>query len=142
LKGGGEMGELIHLKDWRKSMIRNPESWHQSLRRTLSIILNSKFSMFLLWESELTCFYNVTFRPSIGNTGKYPPILREPASEFWKEIWSKIKPLIDNVLARNEDNSSGDQLLPFIEIIKWKISIGLLVIARYIMNWRRYRVFL
>jgi PAS domain S-box-containing protein len=112
LSGGGEMGELIQQKDWSKTPVGNPESWSQSLRTTLSIILNSKFPMFLFWGPELICFYNDAFRPSLGNDGKHPVILGSRAEDFWKEVWTDIKPLIDSILAGGEANWSEDQLLP------------------------------
>jgi hypothetical protein len=58
LSGGDEMGELIRAKDWTLTPIGSPEFWPQSLRITLSIMLNSKFPMFLWWGPELICFYN------------------------------------------------------------------------------------
>jgi hypothetical protein len=69
LQGGGEMGELIRNKDWSKTPLGTPDIWSQSLRTSLGIILNSKFPMFLFWGDKLTCFYNVAYRPSLGNEG-------------------------------------------------------------------------
>jgi PAS domain S-box-containing protein len=112
LAGGGEMGELIRQKDWRNTPMGIPEKWSQSLRTTLSIILNSKFPMFLFWGPELICFYNDAYRPSLGNNGKHPDILGGRAEDYWFEIWADIKPIIDQVLAGGEATWSEDQLLP------------------------------
>ncbi|MCY7290806.1 MAG: PAS domain S-box protein [Ferruginibacter sp.] len=127
LKGGGEMGELIRTKDWSKTPLGNPHNWPQSLRTTLSIIVNSKFPMFLFWGTEHICFYNDAYRPSLGNDGKHPAILGSKGAIFWKEIWNDIKPLIDNVLAGGEANWSEDQLLPIyrngaMENVYWTFS--------------------
>ncbi len=126
LEGGGEMGELTRKKDWSKTAVGNPESWPQSLRTTLSIILHSKFPMFLWWGPELTCFYNDAYRPSLGNNGKHPSILGEKAEEAWTEIWHIIKPLIDQVLTGGS-TWSEDQLIPIfrngkIEDVYWTFS--------------------
>src|SRR6186997_2799669 len=102
LKGGGEMGELIRAKDWSKTAVGDPTAWPQSLRITLGILLNSKFPMFLWWGTELTCFYNDAYRPSLGIDGKHPSILGMPAIEAWPEIWEIIKPLIDKVMVEEE----------------------------------------
>ncbi len=56
LTGGGEMGRLTRDKDWSKTSLGAMQFWPQSLRTTLSIILNSKFPMFLWWGPELICF--------------------------------------------------------------------------------------
>ncbi len=127
LPDGGEMGKLIRTKDWSKTPIGNPEDWPQSLRTTLSIILNSKFPMFLFWGPELICFYNDAYRPSLGKEGKHPYILGSRAEEYWKEIWQDIKPLIDGILLGNESNLTEDQLLPIyrngkVEDVYWTYS--------------------
>jgi PAS domain S-box-containing protein len=125
--GGGEMGELIRQKDWRKTSVGIPEKWPQSLRTTLSIILHSKFPMFLFWGPELICFYNDAYRPSLGNNGKHPNILGSRAEDYWSEIWADIKPIIDQVLAGGEASWSEDQLLPIyrngkMEDVYWTFS--------------------
>ena len=127
LSGGGEMGDLIRQKDWSKTPVGNPETWSQSLRTTLSIILNSKFPMFLFWGPELICFYNDAYRPSLGNGGKHPAILGSRAEDFWQEIWKDIKPLIDTILLGGEAAWSEDQLLPIyrnnqMEDVYWTFS--------------------
>ena len=127
LKGGGEMGRLMRNKDWSESTVGTPDSWPQSLRTTLGIILNSKFPMFLWWGSELICFYNDAYRPSLGQNGKHPSILGMPAQKAWPEIWDIIKPLIDQVLAGGEATWMEDQLIPIfrngkIEDVYWTFS--------------------
>ncbi|NOT75896.1 MAG: PAS domain-containing protein [Cyclobacteriaceae bacterium] len=121
------MGALTRAKDWTKTSLGPPETWPQSLRTTLSIILNSKFPMFLWWGPELICFYNDAYRPSLGQNGKHPSILGQPAKESWAEIWDIIKPLIDQVLNTGVATFSEDQLIPIyrngkIEDVYWTFS--------------------
>ncbi len=127
LSGGGEMGELTRKKDWSKTSLGPPGTWPQSLRTTLGIILHSRFPMFLWWGPELICFYNDAYRPSLGNEGKHPAILGQPAEEAWQEIWHIIKPLIDQVLGGGGSVWSEDQLIPIfrngrIEDVYWTFS--------------------
>lgn len=127
LTGGGEMGELIRSKDWSKTSLGTPDAWPQSLRTTLSIILNSKFPMFLWWGEELTCFYNDAYRPSLGKEGKHPIILGQKAEEAWSEIWPTIHPLIKQVLAGEGSTWSENQLIPIyrngkLEDVYWTFS--------------------
>src|SRR6187549_163651 len=97
LTGGGEMGELTRSKDWTLTSLGAISSWPPTLRTTVSIILNSKFPMFLWWGSDLIQFYNDAYRPSLGNSGKHPTALGQRGVECWPEIWPVIKPLIDQV---------------------------------------------
>lgn len=127
LKGGGEMGQLMRNKDWSKTSLGTPDAWPQSLRTTLSIILNSKFPMFLWWGKELTCFYNDAYRPCLGINGKHPDILGQKAEEAWGEIWSIIQPLILQVLDGKGATWSENQLIPIyrngkIEDVYWTFS--------------------
>jgi two-component system sensor histidine kinase VicK len=127
LNGGGQMGQLTRSFDWAKTALGAPAHWPQSLKTTLSIMLNSKFPMFLWWGPQLICFYNDAYRPSLGKDGKHPSILGMPAAEAWPEIWTIIEPLIKQVLAGGESTWSEDQLIPIyrngqMEDVYWTFS--------------------
>ena len=126
LQGGGEMGELIRNYDWSQTSIGLPDSWPQSLRTTLSIILNSKFPMFLLWGRELLGFYNDAYRPTLGADSKHPHALGKSGAELWPEAWPAVKPMIDQVLG-GEAIWLEDQLIPIyrgarLEDVYWTFS--------------------
>lgn len=122
-----EMGNLVRAKDWSRTPVGPIDTWPQSLRTTLGIILHSRFPMFLWWGPELICFYNDAYRPSLGEHGKHPHILGMRAEEAWPEIWPIIKPLIDQVLSGGGATWSEDQLIPIfrngkIEDVYWTFS--------------------
>lgn len=126
LSGGGEMGLLTRKKDWSKTTLGNPDCWPQSLCTTISIILHSKFPMFLWWGPELICFYNDAYRPSLGQDGKHPSILGMKAIDAWPEVWDTIKPLINKSL-QGEAIWFEDLLVPIyrngkIEDVYWTFS--------------------
>ena len=112
LPNNSEMGELIQQKDWSKTPLGNPETWSQSLRTTLSIMLSSKFPMFLLWGPEYLCFYNDSYRPSLGNDGKHPAILGNRGEDSLPETWENVKPLVDHALAGGEPDLIENLLFP------------------------------
>ncbi len=112
LSGGGEMGSLIRSYNWESSPIGSAEKWPQSLRTTLSILLNSKFPMFLYWGPDLVCFYNDAYRFSLANDGKHPLILGMKGEEAWHETWHILKPDIDSVINNAEATWYEDQLIP------------------------------
>ncbi len=125
--GSGEMGNLIIHRDWSESHLGHYDNWPSTLRTTLSVILNSKFPMFLFWGEELTCFYNDAYRPSLGMDGKHPGILGLPAKDAWPEIWDIINPLINQVFNEGKPIWSEDQLIPIfrngkIEDVYWTFS--------------------
>lgn len=127
LAGGGELGERTRNYDWAGTSIGTPDQWPQSLRATLSIILNARFPMFLWWGPELIQFYNDAYRPSLGHNGKHPTALGQKGEDCWPEIWPVIKPLIDQVLGGGEATWSEDQLIPIyrngkLEDVYWTFS--------------------
>lgn len=127
LEGGGEMGQLTRSFDWSSTVLDSPEHWPQSLLTTISIILNSRFPMFLWWGPQLIQFYNDAYRPSLGVNGKHPTVLGQPGAGCWPETWPVIKPLIDKVLLDGESTWSEDQLIPIyrnncLEDVFWTFS--------------------
>lgn len=106
------MSELTRHYDWARSPVGRPDQWPCSLRTTVNLLLASRFPMFLWWGPQLIQFYNDAYRPSLGNQGKHPTALGQPGAECWPEIWSTIKPLIDQVLAGGESVWLEDQLIP------------------------------
>ncbi|RAJ33059.1 ATP-binding protein [Pedobacter cryoconitis] len=112
LKGGGEMGALTRSFNWSETLLGTPDKWSQNLLTTLSIILHSKYPMFLWWGPDLIQFYNDAYKPSLGNPGKHPKALGQKGEECWPEIWPVIKPLIDQVMAGGEAIWNEDKLIP------------------------------
>ncbi|MDB5203502.1 MAG: yycG 3 [Ferruginibacter sp.] len=127
LEGGGEMGALTRAHDWASTSLGSPEFWPQSLRTSISTVLNTQFPMFFYWGPELICFYNDAYRPSLGINGKHPDMFGQPAHIFWAEIWHILDPLIKQVLSGGGATWHEDQLIPFyrnghIEDIYWTFS--------------------
>jgi PAS domain S-box-containing protein len=97
LSGGGALGALMRAHDWSNSPLGHPETWPQSLRSVVGLLLNSKFPMFLAWGPELGFLYNDSYAEILG--AKHPQALGRPFQEVWSEIWSDIAPLVDRALA-------------------------------------------
>ncbi|GAA4746815.1 sensor histidine kinase [Flavisolibacter ginsenosidimutans] len=108
LNGGGEMGERIRSKDWSLSPLGTPNEWPQSLRTTVSILLNSKFPMFVWWGEDLITIYNDAYCPIAGE--KHPSLLGKSGKEGWIEIWEDLGPLVDSVFS-GKSTWSEDQAL-------------------------------
>ncbi|MEV1155186.1 SpoIIE family protein phosphatase [Micromonospora chokoriensis] len=95
--GDGEIGRDLAKVDWASTPLGDPAGWPQSLRTAVSILLSSRFPMWMAWGPQLTFFCNAAYRrDTLGR--KYPWALGRPASEVWAEIWPDIGPRIDRVL--------------------------------------------
>ncbi|MDG4664546.1 SpoIIE family protein phosphatase [Mycobacterium sp. 236(2023)] len=110
---GGDVGRDHAQVDWSATPLGPPEGWPQSLLTAVSILLSSRFPMWMAWGPELTFFCNDAYRrDTLGR--KYPWALGRPASEVWAEIWADIGPRIDRVLTTGEA-TWDTQLLLFLE---------------------------
>ncbi len=100
LTGGGEMGKLIREMDWSRTPLGPIESWPQSLRSSVSMLLPSKAQIILFWGPNLVAIYNDTYREIFGT--KHPWALGQPARKCWSEIWDVLGPLLEGVVNTGE----------------------------------------
>ena len=111
LAGGNEMGELMRPYDWSSSPVGPVDSWPQSLRTAVSILLDSRYPMYIAWGAEFVQFYNDAYRPILGAT-KHPAALGRTTRETFPEIWDFIGPMFERVMRSGEATFLEDQLLP------------------------------
>lgn len=96
LTGGGEAGALMRSMDWSVSPLGRPEEWPQSLRTVVSLLLNSKFPMFVAWGPDLGFLYNDPYAEILGT--KHPKAMGRRFRDIWSEIWDDIEPLVSKAL--------------------------------------------
>ena len=84
IAGGGGMGELMRNFDWSRTPVGAPDTWPQSLRTAISILLESRFPKYIAWGPEFVEFYNDAFRPILGTKH---PTLGGTSRDTWAEIW-------------------------------------------------------
>jgi PAS domain S-box-containing protein len=111
LAGGGEMGALMRAYDWSASPLGKPETWPQSLRTAVRILLNTNHPMFIWWGEELIQFYNDAYRQTMGPE-RHPSALGQRGRECWTEIWPIIGPQIEQVMRGGGATWHENQLVP------------------------------
>ncbi|MFJ2395431.1 SpoIIE family protein phosphatase [Streptomyces sp. NPDC087843] len=108
-----EVGRDLASVDWEATPLGSPSGWPQSLQTAVSILLSSRFPMWMAWGPELTFFCNAAYRSdTLG--GKYPWALGRSAREVWAEIWPDIGPRIDTVMTTSRA-TWDEALLLFVE---------------------------
>ena len=112
LEGGGEMGARMRAFDWAATALGAPDTWPQSLRTIVRIMLDSRYAMWMLWGPDLTFFCNDAYLPTVGIRRDW--VLGARADRVWAEIWSDIGPRIDHVL-RTGEATWDEGLLLFLE---------------------------
>jgi PAS domain S-box-containing protein len=94
------MGARMRAHDWSATPLGPAETWPQSLRTVVRILLTSRYQMWMAWGPDLTFFCNDAYLPTLGV--KHERALGASAREVWKEIWADIGPRIEHVLDTGE----------------------------------------
>jgi two-component sensor histidine kinase len=128
LAAGGEMGAMTRGFDWSRTSLGPPQTWPQSLRVTVRLVLTSRHPMFIWWGPELIQFYNDAYRETMGPE-RHPSALGARGRECWDEIWDIIGPQIEYVMAGKGATWNEDQLVPVTrhgrrEDVWWTYSFG------------------
>jgi signal transduction histidine kinase/CheY-like chemotaxis protein len=113
LHGGGEAGNIVRSIDWAGTPLGPVETWSQSLKATVGIVLHSRHPMFLWWGPELIQFYNDAYTPSFGQ-GRHPAAMGQRGRDCWGDVWPIIWPQIDDVMARAKASWNEDELVPIL----------------------------
>ena len=111
LDGDSEMALAMRTYDWAKSPIGSPQTWPQSLRTAVRLMLTTRHPMYIWWGPELVCLYNDAYRQSIGPE-RHPGSLGQPARAVWDEIWDIIGPQIEQVMAGRGATWHENALVP------------------------------
>lgn len=122
------MGALTRAYDWKNSSLGAPDTWPQSLRLTVRLMLNSGHPMFIWWGPELIQFYNDAYRATMGPE-RHPSALGQRGKECWEEIWEIIGPMISFVMSGSGSTWDVDRLVPITrygkrEDVWWTFSYG------------------
>jgi len=108
LKNGGAIGSLIAQQDWSSSSFGNIDTWPESLRSVLGIMLASRIPMFIVWGEERTFFYNDSFTPFLIASKKHPASLGKSIIEAlpaeWEDVTAVVCETMDGGLFKSESN--------------------------------------
>jgi PAS domain S-box-containing protein len=110
LSEGGEAGNYIRHFDWSRTEVGLPETWPQSLRTSLGIVLRSAFPMALLWGDDAIYFHNDALGPWLAANGSESLIGRK-YRDLWPEHWEYVCEQIERC-NRGETVSFEDRSFP------------------------------
>lgn len=96
LHSNGEHGELIRTTDWSATILGDPDTWPESLRSAVSIVLGSGFPIAIYWGPAFSLIYNEPWSAIPGE--KHPWALGQPGEVVWPEIWTGLREEFESVL--------------------------------------------
>jgi PAS domain S-box-containing protein len=80
----GESGRLIAAKDWSDTSVGPIDTWPQSLKSALALILLSPVPIVMLWGEDGIMLYNDAYSVFAG--GRHPDLLGSKVREGWPEV--------------------------------------------------------
>ena len=84
LSEGGEAGRIIAGFDWSSTTLGPIESWPQSVRTTVALILRSPVPIVTLWGADGIMIYNDAY--SGFAAGRHPALFGSKVREGWPEV--------------------------------------------------------
>lgn len=93
--GHSQVGTLAHKIDWNNHALGPVRNWPTELKTAISIIMGSKFPMFVSWGKGRHFFYNDSYAVILGK--KHPKAFGDEFKNVWAEIWQDIEPLVLSV---------------------------------------------
>jgi PAS domain S-box-containing protein len=86
-----EMRARVLAFDWSRTALGVRESWPESLKLCVDLVLSSGFPMAVRWGPDLIMIYNDGYRSILGD--KHPSALGLPFREAWPEVQDQLGPL-------------------------------------------------
>jgi signal transduction histidine kinase len=84
LSGGGEAAEIIASFDWAATPLGPIESWPESLKSTIALILRSLVPIVTLWGEDGIMIYNDGYSAFAGS--RHPNLFGSKVREGWPEV--------------------------------------------------------
>lgn len=91
----GALRDAYRKVDWSATSLGSPQSWSPALVAALSLALNSRFPITLLWGADFVMLYNEAYVELIAH--KHPNALGRTAEEVFPEIWDVVGPMLRSV---------------------------------------------
>ncbi|MCB5176960.1 PAS domain-containing sensor histidine kinase [Microvirga lenta] len=95
--GRGEMAGRVRGHDWASTPLGAVETWPQSLKTAVDLMLASRQPVYIAWGPELTSLYNDGYIPILGT--KHPDGLGKPYADLFAEIWEEYRPVLAATMA-------------------------------------------
>nr|XP_031864018.1 uncharacterized protein CI109_000662 [Kwoniella shandongensis]KAA5531090.1 hypothetical protein CI109_000662 [Kwoniella shandongensis] len=99
---------LMETTDWTQTSLGARETWPQSLKTTVGLVLKYPHACCLWWGSDLTLIYNEQYAQTVG---KHPHLFGMSGPEAWAEIWAALGPISKVVLSGTPVWKEDDFLL-------------------------------
>jgi PAS domain S-box-containing protein len=103
------MAARLRAHDWSGFSLGRPEIWPAGLRSIVSLMLESRFPMFVAAGSECAILYNDAYAEILGL--RHPAALGRPFRDVFSDVWTHVEPLVERALA---GEATWSENMPFV----------------------------
>ncbi|KAL1413038.1 hypothetical protein Q8F55_000787 [Vanrija albida] len=86
---------LLDRVDWTQTSLGAKEDWSQSLKTSVSMVLNYPLKACLWWGKDFTLIYNQMYAEQVPD---HPNVFGKSGPQAWAEMWTVLGPLTELVL--------------------------------------------
>ena len=94
------MGRRVRETDWSQTPLGDYQTWPQSLRSSLSLVLNAKVIAALYWGPDQWLLYNDAYGAALGD--RHPWAFGRPVPQVLTDIAPVLGPQVAQVLATGQ----------------------------------------
>lgn len=107
---GGQMASLIHAKDWSQTSLGPMESWPETLKGYVNMIMTLPAPAIIFWGPDQIQIYNDGYAVIMGP--RHPKYLGATYKECWPETYPTIYPWMKRVIEQGEVVKVDRALIP------------------------------
>jgi PAS domain S-box-containing protein len=111
LGDGGEMGDRIRAYRWAATPLGLMETWPQSLRTALGIVLAIDQPAVLAWGQELVVFHNDAYL-RLSGPDRHTSALGMSVAQAWPEIWHVVRLDYRQIMTGGKPVRHENRLIP------------------------------
>ncbi|EIW68283.1 hypothetical protein TREMEDRAFT_69291 [Tremella mesenterica DSM 1558] len=90
-----DVNVLLETTDWSKTPLGPRDTWPQSLKTIVAMVMQYPHQCCVWWGPDLTLIYNTPYAETMH---KHPYLFGMSGPEGWAEIWASLGPLCEIVL--------------------------------------------
>ncbi|KAJ4322981.1 hypothetical protein N0V94_002136 [Neodidymelliopsis sp. IMI 364377] len=102
---------FIRNIDWVNTPLGHMDTWSQSLREIVNLMLRNPFPCALFWGEELTVIYNEAYKVEVAGN-KHPELMGTGFSGPFSEVWDGVAPVFKKCALTGRAERRENEYLP------------------------------
>ena len=106
-----EHTKFIRSIDWASTPLGRMDTWSQSLREIVNLMIRHPFPCALFWGEELTVIYNEAYKVEVAGS-KHPELMGTGFSGPFSEVWDSVAAIFKECALTGKAERRENEYLP------------------------------